>query len=41
MESSLNGNQKPIIIGDISNGYGQLSEHKRNLEIINSVTRRS
>lgn len=41
MESSLNGNQKPIIIGDIYQGYNSTELHKNNLEKINNITRRS
>ena len=41
MESSLNGRQKSMTIGDIDNGYNQIEEHKNNIEKICSVTRRS
>ena len=41
MESSLNGAQKPLILGDIQNGYVQLEEHKKNDELLSNITRRS
>ena len=41
MESSLNGSQKPLILGDIQNGYVQLEEHKKNDELLSNITRRS
>ena len=41
MEHSLNGKQKPITVGDIVNGYGNTTFHKKNLEDISNVTRRS
>ena len=41
MESSLNGNQKPIIVGDIYNGIDNTDFHKSNVQKLNGITRRS
>ena len=41
MKSSLQGEQEPLIIGDVNNGIGNLKSHKHNLEISNNITRRS
>ena len=41
MESSLNGKQKPIIIGNIKNDIGNSQFHKQNIEKISNITRRS
>ena len=41
MESSLNQRQRPIIIGDIYNGYNNMGIHKENIEKISNITRRS
>ena len=41
MESSLQGEQKPLPIGDIQNGFGVIEEHINNLEMFHSITRRS
>lgn len=41
MESSLNGKQPPLIIGDIENGYLGLPEYQKNYEMLNNITRKS
>ncbi len=41
MDSSLQGEQKPLPIGDIDNGFAILEEHSKNLEMFHSITRRS
>ena len=41
MESSLQGEQDPLIIGDIEHGVGKLPQHAKNEELTNNVTRRS
>lgn len=41
MDTSLQGDQKPLPIGDIDNGYGTMEEYAKNLEMFRSVTRRS
>lgn len=41
MESSLNGTQDQIIIGDVENGYLATDIHKKNYEKISNITRRS
>ena len=41
METSLQGIQKPLSIGDIDSGYGIKEEHIQNLKMFHSVTRRS
>lgn len=41
MESSLNGKQPPIIVGDIYNGYLKTEEHINNNKKISNITRRS
>ena len=41
MESSLNGKQKPVIIGDIFNGYNQTQEQQENIKLLSNITRRS
>lgn len=41
MDSSLNGKQEPIIVGDIYNGYGITELHKNNIQKITGITRRS
>lgn len=41
MDSSLQGEQKPLPLGDIQNGFGVKEEHIKNLEMFHSITRRS
>jgi uncharacterized protein len=41
MDSSLNGRQEPIIVGDIYTGYGNSEIHKKNIQKITGITRRS
>lgn len=41
MESSLNGKQKPLCIGDLSNGMQGTEEQKENYELLSNITRRS
>lgn len=41
MESSLNGKQKPLIIGDIDQGYLSTEEYQNNHKILENITRRS
>jgi radical SAM peptide maturase (CXXX-repeat target family) len=41
MASSLNGKQKPLIIGDLSNGYNSLDIHHENIKLLSNITRRS
>ena len=41
MESSLNSKQKPLIIGDIFNGYNKTIEQKENIKLLSNITRRS
>ena len=42
METSLQGKQKPLIIGDINNGINVLPEHQENYKMISAdITRRS
>lgn len=41
MESSLQGQQEPIAIGDLENGIGVLPKHVENIAKIANVTRRS
>ena len=41
MESSLNGKQKPLIIGNIFNGYNITEEQKKNTKLLSNITRRS
>ena len=41
MESSLNGKQEPIIVGDIENGFNNTTLHKQNIDKISNITRRS
>lgn len=41
MESSLNGKQKPLIIGNIYKGYLTTKEYQENYEKLTNITRRS
>ena len=41
MESSLNGSQPAMILGDINNGYLSSNIHSENLKKISNITRRS
>jgi radical SAM protein with 4Fe4S-binding SPASM domain len=41
MDSSLQGEQEPISIGDIKNGVGVLPKHVENIEMCSKITRRS
>ena len=41
MESSLNGHQKALPIGDIQNGYLSNEEYKKNYESMTNITRQS
>lgn len=41
MESSLNGHQKELAIGDIINGYLGKEEYKNNYDLMSSITRQS
>lgn len=41
MDSSLQGEQKALPIGDIEKGFGVVEEHVKNLEMFHSITRRS
>lgn len=41
MESSLNGDQPPLIVGTIQDGIGNLPEHKKAIEHTSGVTRSS
>ena len=41
MESSLNNEQEPIVIGNVFNGYGKTLKDKQNIEKISNITRRS
>ena len=41
MESSLQGDQPPLIIGDIKNGIGKLPHHKAAFESTCGITRRT
>ena len=41
MESSLNGAQKPLKIGDLTNGYLKLEEDLKNYNLTQNITRRS
>ena len=41
MESSLNGKQKPLNVGNIATSFFNTDEEKENLQIISNVTRRS
>ena len=41
MKSSLNGRQKPILVGDIENGFNGTDEYIANNKMLDSITRRS
>ena len=41
MDTSLQGDQKALPIGDIDNGLGEVEEHRKNLDLFHTVTRRS
>lgn len=41
MNSSLNGRQKPLVIGNIYNGYGITEDQKENIALLSNITRRS
>ena len=41
MESSLNGHQKELIIGDIQNGYLNNEEQRNNYQIMANITKTS
>lgn len=41
MESSLNGKQKPLKLGEINIGYASTSEDKENIKLLSNITRRS
>lgn len=41
MESSLNYRQKPIIVGNVNEGYLSTEEHKINHQQVSNITRRS
>lgn len=41
MESSLNGRQKPLVIGNIDNGQGITENQKENYTLLSNITRRS
>lgn len=41
METSLQGEQPPIVIGDVEHGIGQLPEHQEAIEKTSNITRRS
>lgn len=41
MESSLNGKQKPLCIGNIEEGYQATEEQKENYALLSGITRRS
>lgn len=41
MESSLNGHQKALTIGDINNGYLGTTEYQENYKLFDNVTRQS
>jgi uncharacterized protein len=41
MESSLNGKQKPLKLGNINTGYGITEEEKNNINLLSNITRRS
>lgn len=41
MDSSLQGEQKPISIGDLEHGIGVLPEHIENIQMCSKITRRS
>jgi radical SAM protein with 4Fe4S-binding SPASM domain len=41
MESSLNGKQKPLKLGEVTLGYAVTNEHKKNIELLSNITRQS
>ena len=41
MESSLGSNQEPYIIGSLDDGIGQLPDHKKRIDELNQVTKKT
>lgn len=41
MESSLNGKQEPLVIGNINTGYGSNNIEQKNIQLLSNITRRS